>query len=180
MPAFTLVPHPDFPSRAIQSILVDVATENGSLSLAYRVTGTIDEVLWPPLGPGGRGDRLWEHSCFEAFVGHPEQAGYIELNLATSGQWAAYEFDAYRVGMRAVEDMSFALSFSFEPDMIEFSAAAHLPILSFGREWQLGLCAIIEERDGGKSYWALTHAPGAPDFHNRDCFTVRLAAPSGA
>jgi hypothetical protein len=177
---FVLHPHPDFPSTAIQSISVDVATGNGSLSLTYHVTGATGEVLWPPLGPGGRGDRLWEHSCFEAFIGRAGEAGYTELNLATSGQWAAYDFDAYRVGMRAVEGMWFALSFSFEPDMIEFSASTHLPILSFGREWQLGLSAIIEDRNGAKSYWALAHVPGPPDFHNRDCFTARLAAPNAA
>ena len=182
MSEYVLTAHPDFPCHAIRSITVDVEEvgSRGLLSVTYRAAGAIDSVLWPPPGPGGRGDRLWEHSCFEAFVGRAGEAGYTELNLATSGQWAAYDFDAYRLGMRAVEDISFALSFSFEPDMIEFSAATHLPILSFGHEWQLGLSAIIEERDGSKSYWALAHAPGPPDFHNRDCFTARLAAPSAS
>ncbi len=38
----------------------------------------------------------------------------------------------------------------------------------------LALSAVIEERDGTKSYWALAHAPGAPDFHHADCFTLEL------
>ena len=33
-----------------------------------------------------------------------------------------------------------------------------------GPSWQLGLSAILEEHDGTKSYWALAHAPGKPDF----------------
>ncbi len=42
----------------------------------------------------------------------------------------------------------------------------------------LGLSAVIQEVDGTKSYWALAHAPGPPDFHNPDCFIATLPAPS--
>ncbi len=41
---------------------------------------------------------------------------------------------------------------------------------------RIGLSAIIEDRDGAKSYWALAHPPGAPDFHHPDCFTAQLPA----
>jgi len=176
---FVLMPHPDFPSHAIQSVIVDVEEvgSRGLLRLTYRVANAVDAVLWPLPGRGGRADRLWEHSCFEAFVGRAGETGYTEVNLASSGQWAVYDFDGYRAGMRDVADMSFALGVGFGRDGIELSAGTHLPILCHGREWELGLSAIIEAKDGTKSYWALTHAPGPPDFHNRDCFTARLAAP---
>jgi hypothetical protein len=36
--------------------------------------------------------------------------------------------------------------------------------------WRLGLSALIEETSGRKSYWALAHPPGKPDFHHADCF----------
>jgi len=36
--------------------------------------------------------------------------------------------------------------------------------------WQLGLSAVIEEKSGRKSYWALAHPPGEADFHHSDCF----------
>ena len=42
---------------------------------------------------------------------------------------------------------------------------------------KLGLSAVIEEIDGTKSYWALAHAPGPPDFHHPDCFALQLPAP---
>jgi hypothetical protein len=44
----------------------------------------------------------------------------------------------------------------------------------------IGLTAVVEEVDGTKSYWALAHAPGPPDFHNADCFTARLPAPEAS
>ncbi len=45
---------------------------------------------------------------------------------------------------------------------------------------QLNLTAVIEETDGTKSYWALAHPSGKPDFHHRDCFALQLEAPSRA
>ena len=40
---------------------------------------------------------------------------------------------------------------------------------------QLGLSAVLEEKDGTKSYWALAHPPGdKPDFHDPDCFAAQL------
>ena len=36
--------------------------------------------------------------------------------------------------------------------------------------WRLGLSAVIEDTSGRKSYWALAHPPGKPDFHHADCF----------
>jgi hypothetical protein len=176
-----LVPHPDFPSRAIQSISVDVDREaGGGLFLTYCVTGAIEDVLWPGGGPpqtSGPTDRLWEHSCFEAFVGRPDEPGYIELNAATSLQWALYAFDDYRAGMTAI-DTAFSAMMKFGADSLEARVSILPPDWACAGELLLGLSAIIEAKDGTKSYWALAHAPGPPDFHNRDCFTARLAAPT--
>src|SRR5688572_2920766 len=50
-----------------------------------------------------RGDQLWRTTCFEAFVRPLGADGYTEWNFAPSGQWACYEFSAYREGMVAAE-----------------------------------------------------------------------------
>ena len=42
------------------------------------------------------------------------------------------------------------------------------------RQWEMGLSAILEEKDGTKSYWALAHGREKPDFHSPDCFTAKL------
>jgi hypothetical protein len=44
------------------------------------------------------------------------------------------------------------------------------------QKWELGLAAVLEEKDGTKSYWALAH-PGEsekPDFHDPVCFAAHL------
>jgi hypothetical protein len=40
--------------------------------------------------------------------------------------------------------------------------------------YRLALSAVIEEADGRKSYWAVSHSGDSPDFHRRDCFTLKL------
>jgi hypothetical protein len=42
--------------------------------------------------------------------------------------------------------------------------------------WSLGLTAVIEDVRGDRSYWALTHPPGKPDFHHPDGFAYELSA----
>lgn len=42
----------------------------------------------------------------------------------------------------------------------------------------IALSAVIEETGGHKSYWALAHPPGQPDFHHPTCFAATLPAPS--
>jgi len=50
--------------------------------------------------------------------------------------------------------------------------------LEFGSKCEVGISAVIEELDGTKSYWALAHPPGAPDFHHPTCFAATLPPPS--
>ena len=104
--------------------------------------------------------------------------GYLEFNFAPSREWAMYSLDGYRSGLRANTDLSdprVGIS-SYHPDF-EFNATIY-PDLSNGA--RLALSAVIEERDGTKSYWALRHPPGAPDFHHPDCFALTLEAPPPA
>ena len=58
-----------------------------------------------------------------------------------------------------------------------FILEANLDFATFpGRDARIALSAVIEEADGTKSYWALAHPPGAPDFHHPDCFALRIPA----
>jgi hypothetical protein len=66
---------------------------------------------------------------------------------------------------------------SSSPDRYTLRAALDLETANVprGTPWRLGLSAVIEETTGNKSYWALAHAPGKPDFHCTDCFTHELS-----
>lgn len=168
--------HPESSSRAVTQIEVDVARSAGVLKLEYRVRGVIADLQLPPPVESDRRDGLWQSTCFEAFLG--VHGSYHEFNFAPSTAWAAYGFSGYRMGMcdleieppmitTRVDDANLAMSISLNLD--------GLADLWANAAWQLGLSAVVEQADGEKSYWALAHPPGKPDFHHPDCFASELA-----
>jgi len=164
--------HPDSPSP-VARIEVELARTGDRLSLTYSIFGDLDEVSIPsPLG-AARADGLWKHMCLEAFVA--ADTGYYEYNFSPSGQWAAYRFDAYREGMRDAATPDPVIRWSEEEGAARLAATLHLPPDLTGR---LGLSAIIEDKAGNRSFWALAHPAGAPDFHHEACFAASL--PSAA
>ncbi len=186
MGTLRLVPHPDSPPLAITAMEAAViGLDQHWLRVRWRIEGT-SRILVPPFAGKGRADGLWQQTCFELFLKSPDDDGYVELNLSPSERWAAYDFAAYRSGMEN-HDMP------RDPDgtlrvggnMLIFDASipvATLPALP----WRLGITAVMEEAGEDeeappvKSFWALRHAPGAPDFHSPACFAASLAAPGVA
>jgi len=167
--------HPD--SRCLTSIrvAVDVARPRaGSLTLSYFVTGRIDDLRLPSVAASVRADELWQHTCFEVFVQAPPGPAYYEFNFSPSTQWAAYRFDGYRSGMRPAREIG-APRVEVQPGPASYTLRSSLDLdgisdLPRAGVWRLGLSAVIEETSGRKSYWALAHPPGRPDFHHPDCF----------
>jgi hypothetical protein len=163
----TLKPHPDTPRGPVTAIEVAVERLPGNvLMLNYRLTGAMQQVRIPAPAPLRRADELWRHTCFEAFVRVGD--AYWELNFSPSGEWAAYRFDGYRTGMIAAMEVAHRRLQAREGEL-----AVEVAGLPAGA-WALGLSAVIEEVDGAKSYWALAHPPGRPDFHHQDCFALQL------
>jgi hypothetical protein len=162
--------HPDSVCPSVTSIEVDIEpAEAGRLSLRYVVTGAIDALLLAPPAAPIRVNGLWQYSCFEAFLASPE-GGYHEFNFAPSTEWAAYRFDFYRAGMADALVLPPHIEIAGADGQYELSATIGLPPAAS----RLGLSAVIEEKGGNKSYWALSHAPGKPDFHHPDCFVLGL------
>ena len=177
----SLEPHPDSFAPGFRIEAAAERAETGRLVLRYVVTGELGALLLPPPMPPGPADGLWHHSCFEAFVRAPAETGYVELNLSPSGRWAAYRFSDYRAGMASLDALPPPeIEARLDGGRYALAAAVDLaPSLGplAGLPWQLGLTAVIETRDGGKSYWAAAHPPGDADFHHRDCFALELPPP---
>ena len=169
--------HPDSLCLAATHIEVDVARPRaGSLVLTYVVTGKISDLRLPPVTAAARTDELWRHTCFEAFVRPSPGEAYYEFNFAPSTQWAAYRFDSYRSGMRVATEIGAPrIDVQSAPERYTLQAALDLSRLPRDAGWRLGLSAVIEETSGRKSYWALAHPPGKPDFHHSDCFALEFS-----
>lgn len=175
MPRALLI-HPASAGAGGLAVQAEAERDGGLLRLGFLVTGPVRTLRIPSPAAAARRDELWRATCFEAFVQAEGKAGYCEFNLAPSTEWAAYRFDGYRQGMRPL-DLAAApvMSVAIE-DALELRAAVVLP-RDLAGPVRLGLSAILETRAGEKSYWALAHPPGKPDFHHADCFAARLAAP---
>jgi hypothetical protein len=166
--------HPSCPSAIADRIDVDVERLSATLlRFRYVVVGRIDDLVLPSPAPPLRANNLWQTTCFEAFLAPGQAPGYRELNFSPSSQWAAYDFLAYRDGMvQAPLPAAPETEISVRADRLELTVALSLDL---SREtYRLGLAAVLEERGGGKSYWALNHPGGAPDFHHPACFDVDL------
>jgi hypothetical protein len=176
-----LTSHPDACSEAVRSVEAQVYwTPDGRLALTYVLKGHVSRLRIPPPRRPRRADRLWQHTCFEAFVSVKGKSEYYEFNFAPSGAWAAYAFRQYRDGVPIVnEDLApgtrVRTGDSFQLDAI--IRLDRLPSIDTRARLRLGLAAIIEESDGKLFYWALKHPPGKPDFHHPDASTLELEPP---
>jgi hypothetical protein len=174
-----LICHPETPAASIMAVEVEVVmTDPDDVLLRYFVSGS-GLSLPEPESPE-RADELWSTTCFELFLAPEARSPYFEFNFSPSQKWAAYSFDSYREGRR---DMPLGVDphvdrqpqigpqdgnphYVLDAD-VDLADVPNVPL-------RMGLSAVIEEKDGTKSYWALAHPPGKPDFHHPDCFVLEL------
>lgn len=151
------------------------------LAIFYAVDAHEAALSIPSKAIPSRADGLWHTTCFELFARLENQQAYLEFNLSPSGKWAAYRFADYRDGMRTIapgekpailyERGEYGHALQADIDL------SKLPGDIYEAPLCLGISAVIEDASGAKSFWALRHPEGKPDFHHRDCFSLKLAPP---
>ena len=171
-----LRPFFDTPGGPVLSILVEIGCADPAiLSLRYLLTGAVARLAIPPPAQPDRTDDLWRHTCFEAFLRPEAGEAYAELNFAPSTQWAAYSFTGYREGMAAAPIATPRIDLAQTETALELTVQLNLAGLNLSPgPCRLALSAVIEDTTGAKSYWALAHPPGRPDFHHRSSFACAL------
>ena len=173
--------HPAIRAQSVRGIQVQVGWgQGGALALTFSLTGDAVRLRIPTPQPSRRADGLWQHTCFEAFIRHEGEPGYYEFNFAPSGAWAAYAFSRYRDGAPLAQDVDPCIAVRRAEQQLELDALMRLeclPLVPLRARLQLALSAVIEDEQGGLSYWALTHPPGKPDFHHPDAFVLELERP---
>ncbi|HEX6660922.1 MAG TPA: hypothetical protein VF067_03520 [Sphingomicrobium sp.] len=174
-----LVAHPATPPSDPEMKLWATVDHSGALgatattNIWFGVGAPAGRFVIPESADPERTEDLWQTTCFEAFLRAEGEAGYREWNFAPSSQWAAYDFTSHREGRT---DADVATPYIRTEDNLTWWALGATMAAEAGIEWQLGLSAILEEKDGTKSYWALAHPKGdKPDFHDSVCFAARLA-----
>lgn len=177
---FSLLPHPATPPADPPFNLwasVDHASALGAMATTniwFGIGAPVGRFQMPKLSEPWRADELWQTTCLEAFLQPVGERSYREWNFAPTGNWAAYDFSGYRDGGGRA-DVGSPPYIRMEDNFTWWSVGATIAVEA-SKEWQLGLSAVLEEKDGTKSYWALAHPnPDKPDFHDPHCFVGRLA-----
>lgn len=151
---------------------------DGRLDLRFHLTADLRHVRIPPAVISCRRDRLWEATCFEAFVAAPSGRGYLEFNFSPSSAWAAFAFADYR------RRRSGRIPCAPNVRVRRASGRVELVATVFLHAWRVppphvihvGLSAVLEHSSGHRDHWALRHAGARPDFHDRRGFALRVAA----
>ncbi len=170
----TLRADPAYPCDAVETIRASAERVSRTLlRFRYTVIGDISRLRVPPPAPPYRTARLWEATCFEAFLRAEGEDSYLELNFSPSGRWAAYAFTHYREGMaNAPLPAAPDIWVSRSPGRLEVEAVV-APSLGAGAH-EMNVTAILENLGGERSFWAASHPSGGPDFHCPGCFIHRL------
>ena len=173
-----LIPHPSTPSANPSFKVwatVDHAASLGAVATTniwFGIGAPADRFVIPPVSEPWRTNELWKTTCFEAFLRAEGEDSYREWNFAPKGNWAAYDFSAYREDMTEA-DVGAPPYIRMEDNFTWWTVGATIAVEA-DKRWELGLSAVLEERDGTKSYWALSHPGEKPDFHAPGCFAARL------
>jgi hypothetical protein len=153
------------------------------LRVRFEMEGDLERLRMPPTPPSQapqaiQGERLWEHTCFEVFMGCEADERYREFNVAPSRQWATYAFRRRREA--EARDLSGIPVIQVERTERNIALDLALPLepMFANAPLRLGLSAVLEDTTGACSHWALRHPGDRPDFHHPDSFALRLPSES--
>jgi hypothetical protein len=174
--------HPSSPSLAVRGLTASARIGGaGKLAVRFALDADMSQVIMPPLRPSARADELWRRTCFEVFVALPEGEAYCELNFSPSTEWALYGFTGYRRGMTPItvrRPPRVAVRPTPRGLVLEaVTCLEELPMPQPGLPLRAGAAAVIEEKDGRLTYWALAHPSSLPDFHHRLGFALQVGFP---
>ncbi|MFM7314510.1 MAG: DOMON-like domain-containing protein [Cyanobium sp.] len=175
---FALVPFPGDPAPAGLAISGNASRHAGRLTVHYRLEGALGQLLIPSRADSPqRRDELWQTTCLECFLARPGDAPYWEVNLSPCGHWNVYRLEEYRLGLTPEPTVTQAPAGACRrgPGRFELTLELTLPTaLAEATALEVGITAVIEERSGAISYWALIHPGPQADFHRREGFAITL------
>lgn len=122
------------------------------------------------------GERLWEHTCFEVFMGCEADERYREFNVAPSRQWATYAFRRRREAEARPFEATPMIQVARSERSLTLALEIPLEPLFADAPLRLGLSAVLEDTTGARSHWALRHPGDHPDFHHPESFALHIPA----
>lgn len=175
MNSFTLIPF-TLDNLPVVEITGRIERQQNQLNLEYYLTGSSKIILPEKTVHPARQFDLWEHTCFEFFLGLKDSNKYWEFNLSPAKHWNVFRFLEYRQNI--AEEMAFdVLPFQVwqQDDCLRLNLKVDLnQIITPEQSLAVGITAVIKDKNKQLSYWALSHPAKEADFHLRDSFIVNL------
>ena len=169
---------PFFVNADIDEFTVSLKVINKGLRIHYKVHGNAFEVaVCSKKSLPQFTDELWKKTVFELFLKREDESSYTEWNFSPSGNWACYDFDAYRKPSHSqnnLESKPRKMEFLKTADSIDFIVEIDLPKKYQDNEiLEFQACSVIKKlSDGSLSYFAIKHPSQKADFHNAQEFSL--------
>ena len=94
--SFNLVP---FSANTAPTVNIsgEIERQNNQLKIEYQLRGNLSQlIIAKHVNSPTRQYNLWEHTCFEFFLGIKDSTNYWEFNLSPAGHWNVFYFANYR------------------------------------------------------------------------------------
>ena len=162
------------------AIAGSVSRQGNQLQVTYQLEDPLSLVALPIKNDNPeRRHELWRTTCLEFFLGVVGTNRYWEVNLSPAGHWNCYRFEEYRQGMQ--EEGAIAMQASGGIAALPLTQSGEVvatvelgAIIRAHEPLELGVTAVVEDRQGTLSYWAIAHTGPEADFHRRDSFTLTV------
>jgi hypothetical protein len=173
---FKLVPFPNSacpPDITIYGKLRVILSKPSITFILHDPDACLD--IPPTIKEPERIHELWQETCFEWFLSPSGSKRYWEFNISPTGDWNVYRFSDYRQEMTTEGELSLAVTSHREATSLIIKAEFDLARLSLmEQKLDIGISAVVKEKTGRMSFWALTHLAEKADFHLRNSFTLAL------
>jgi hypothetical protein len=161
---------PFSPCLAVQALRYTLISESSSeLRLTVQLKGSIASELEDVDQVGQREFGLWQHHCFELFLGEAGSTAYWELNLAPNGNWNCFGFSDYRQDQKESDRCALTqISATGRGPTYELEARilTNPSFQTTDAVLSLGAAATIKTATD-LHYFSIRHGV-TPDFHHRD------------
>lgn len=151
-------------------------SKSGGWILDFKLAGEgLQSIVLPStsLAPA-RSDKLWEMTCFELFCSPVGRESYLEMNFSPSKNWNIYSFESYRSGMKPYSKLTTQVETTIDPLKLNVRALVSGDMPGPIQDLEIGVSAVIQNKNKQIEYWALTHSSEKPDFHLRENWTGRM------
>ena len=166
------------PIKIDAKITSEITQDNHIINFRHELKSDIKKLDVPQIADKeARKDELWQTTCFELFIGIENSPRYWEFNISPSGDWNVYRFDDYRQRMQEeskVESLNIYIDRGFYDLLVGVDKFDLRNLTSENCNFNVSMTAVVKEKTGNISYWALKHCGEEADFHLRDSFVYNM------